>query len=197
MTFRNIPEPKNARITYVWIAIRKTGVINHWAVILEIDNGKYYVNTQKESKINSYNGYNIYLDYFYSLKSASEATFKNGNYKSAIFLSKYGKDLKDYDYISWEELYKKLPMSEQYTLFFEDCQNYCRKIVNIVTKGKKTVGWWPIEDGPVYNNTFPTNDQMANEINKIDNVAGRVVVGTLVFANPAYWLAKGIFSIFD
>ena len=46
MVFRNIPEPRNARITYVYIAIRKIAVVNHWAVILEIDNGKYYVNTQ-------------------------------------------------------------------------------------------------------------------------------------------------------
>ena len=52
MVFRNIPEPKNAKITYTWVTIRKMFpfFVNHWAVILEIDNGKYYINTQKESK---------------------------------------------------------------------------------------------------------------------------------------------------
>ena len=55
MVFRNIPNPKNARITYVWVALRKHAVYNHWAMILEIDDGKYYVNTQKNS------GKNIYI----------------------------------------------------------------------------------------------------------------------------------------
>ena len=47
MVFRNIPEPKNAKIAYIWATIRKMFpcLVNHWAVILEIDNGKYYVNT--------------------------------------------------------------------------------------------------------------------------------------------------------
>ena len=80
--------------------------------------------------------------------------------------------------------------------FFNDCQNYCRRIVKLLTG--KTVGWWPIENGPVYNNKFPTNDQFANQINNnIDNPVGKVLVGTLLFTNPAFWLSKGIFSLFD
>ena len=55
-----------------------------------------YVNTQKISKTKDNNGYNIHLDYFYSLKSASEATLK-GTYNSVIYLSNYG----ECDY-SWE-----------------------------------------------------------------------------------------------
>ena len=55
-----------------------------------------YVNTQKISKTKDNNGYNIHLDYFYSLNSASEATLK-GTYNSVIYLSNYG----ECDY-SWE-----------------------------------------------------------------------------------------------
>ena len=54
MVFRNIPEPKNAKITYSQVAIRKIFpfFFNYWIVILEIDNGQYYVNIQKESNKN-------------------------------------------------------------------------------------------------------------------------------------------------
>ena len=191
MVFRNIPEPRNARITWAWVAMRKIAPFfaNHWAVILEIDHGKYYVNAQKDKKDS--NGDNIHLDYFYSKKSASEATFKYG-YNSAIRLSDYGKC----DY-SWEKFYKDLGPADGYYLIFADCQNFCRKIIYQVTINNKWVLPYPLEDDNVYNNKFPTNDQMANEINKIDNPVGKVAVGTLVFANPVYWIAKGIFSLFD
>ena len=186
MVFRNIPEPRNARITYVYIAIRKIAVVNHWAVILEIDNGKYYVNTQKNVEKNNKN---ILLDYFYSLKSAAEDTLKL-SYDSAIFLSRYG----SCNY-NWEKFYNELNPKDSYVFFFDDCQNYCRRIVKLLTG--KTVGLWPIEDGPVYNNNFPTNDQIAKQIRSIDNPVGQALAGTLVFANPCFWLAKGIFSLFD
>ena len=38
---------------------------------------------------------------------------------------------------------------------------------------------------------------MANEIHKINNPVGEVLVGALVCTNPAHWVAKGIFSLFD
>ena len=52
MVFRNIPEPKNAKITYTWVTIRKMFpfFVNHWAVILEIDNGKYLCKYSKNIK---------------------------------------------------------------------------------------------------------------------------------------------------
>ena len=37
---------------------------------------------------------------------------------------------------------------------------------------------------------------MVNEIYKINNLVGEVLIGYLVFTNPAYWVAKGIFSLF-
>ena len=37
---------------------------------------------------------------------------------------------------------------------------------------------------------------MVNEIYKINNLVGEVLIGYLVFTNPAYWVAKGIFFFF-
>jgi hypothetical protein len=112
MVFRNIPNPKNARITYVWVALRKHAVYNHCAVILEIDDGKYYVNTQKNSGKN-----NIHLDYFYTKKSAAEATIKFNGINNAVRLCAYGSaDL------SWENFYRTLNRNEPYLFGVMDCQ---------------------------------------------------------------------------
>ncbi len=98
--------------------------------------------------------YNIHLDYFYSLKSASEATIK-GTYNSTIYLSKYGKG----DY-SQEKFYKDLLSNEEYCLGIDDCQNFYRKIIYLVTKDNKWVFPHPIENGSAYGNIFPTNDEV-------------------------------------
>ena len=37
---------------------------------------------------------------------------------------------------------------------------------------------------------------MVNEIYKINNLVGEVLIGYLVFTNPAFWVAKGIFFYF-
>ena len=76
-------------------------------------------------------------------------------------------------------------------------KNYCRKNIHLVTKDHKWVFPYPIENGLAYGNMFPTNDEVANEIRKINNPVGEVLVGTFVFTNPEYWVAKGIFSLFD
>jgi hypothetical protein len=45
---------------------------------------------------------------------------------------------------SWREFRERLDPDEEYTLFFGDCQNFARGVVDYLTG--KTVGVWPIED---------------------------------------------------
>ena len=67
-----------------------------------------------------------------------------------------------------------------YILLFNDCQNYAIEIVKILTG--KTVGMWPIEDGPSFGRrTVPDLDQIADEAGPAAAIAA---------LNPFYWLAR-------
>ena len=181
MTWKNIPI-SNAKVTKVWVTQQKKGIANHWAVILEINNGIYYVNTQKEK------GESLYLNYFYSLRAAVEASRRNEFRTTEVRLFFYGSCYK-----YWDMVYKKINSmkNENHFIIFQDCQNYARDIVSNITG--KTVGFFPIENGPVYNNTIFTFDEVDDSINEL-SATGRLLL--IILGVLGFFVIKGISSIF-
>ena len=159
---------KNAYITYVWISLRKIYGPNHWAVIYELDNGKYGIiqfDTSGGIELNDCNN---------SLEEASMRTWGSGG---KVRLSCYGSCYRNYN--NWiENLYGR----HTYCLFFHDCQNFAREIVNDLTG--KSVGAFPIEDGP----EFGDKSFDLSEINR----QGGPVAATICAVNPFYWVARWI-----
>ena len=159
---------KDTYITYVWISLKKLIAANHWAVIFKLSNGKYGI-----TQFDTTGGIEL-IDNFNTLEAASRATQGKSNH---VRLSCYGSCRIDYD-----QFVNSLCGEHTYVFGFNDCQNYAREIVKILTG--KTVGWWPIEDGPEFGKRTVDNlDQIANK-------AGPAVIFAAI--NPFYWLARAI-----
>lgn len=132
----------NVKIEYVWIGIKTLlpwylSGANHWSVILKLNNGKY-------ACIQKHDSAKIGCEIDSSLETSARRTWGR---ESKVRLSCYGpcKSSKQ----AWRDFRDKLPSNERYIAIEYDCQNFAREIVEKLTG--KTVGIWPIEDGP----TFP------------------------------------------
>ena len=96
-----------------------------------------------------------------------------GGLGKRVRLSCYGSCCRNY--INWvESFYGK----HTYILGFYDCQNFAREVVKDLTG--KTVGIWPIEDGPTF------GERNIDDLKTIaDNSC--VFVAGLAAINPFYW----------
>ena len=161
---------KNAYIIYVWVSLRKIGGPNHWAVVFELDNGKYGI-----IQFDTSGGIGL-KDTYDSLEEASLATWGLGG---KVRLSDYGSCSKNYK--KWiESLYGR----HTYCLFFHDCQNFTREIVEDLNG--RWVGAFPIEDGPEFGDK-------SMDLSEINRQAGPLVT-TLCALNPGYWLGRWLFG---
>lgn len=157
---------ENVYITYVWVSLKKLIAANHWAVVFKLSNGKYGI-----TQFDTTGGIEL-IDDFNSLEAASRATWGKSDH---VRLSCYGSCKKNYN-----NFVSDLCCEHTYIFGFNDCQNYAREIVKILTG--RTVGVWPIEDGPDFGQrTIPNLGQIAD-------AAGPAVV--LCAINPMYWLAR-------
>ena len=83
---------------------------------------------------------------------------------------------------NYDQFVESLCCDHTYVLGFNDCQNYAREIVKILTG--MTVGWWPIENGPEF------GKRTVDDLDEIANKAGPAVIFAAI--NPFYWLARAI-----
>lgn len=131
----------NLTIKEVWIGLRQlvpwyASGVNHWSVIMKLDNGRYVCLQKHDSG-------KIGCETAGSLRSASLMTWGGEEYNK-VRLSCYGTCNE-----AWSTFKKYyLPQYDEYTLIFDDCQTFARHKVEYLTG--KTVGIWPIEDGPTY-----------------------------------------------
>ena len=159
---------KDAYITKVWIALRKIAFANHWAVVYKLSNDKYgIVQFDTTGKIGLSDKYN-------TLEDASLATW--GGLGNRVRLSCYGSCY--VNYINWIESFNGV---HTYFLGLHDCQNFAREVVTDLTG--KTVGTWPIEDGPTFGKrNVPDLDDIATQTNGF--------VASLCAIHPGYWIAR-------
>ncbi|EFA84031.1 hypothetical protein PPL_03104 [Heterostelium album PN500] len=133
---------KDVRIVEVWIALRTLDGFwcfgaNHWSVILRLSNGQY-VCSQKETQ-----GF-VWTTVWNSMRSAALSTWTNeSNPTNRVRTSCYG-----YCDFSWHKFHDWVPLGDSYYLGLDDCQNFAREIVNMITD--KSVGMFPLEDGPTF-----------------------------------------------
>ena len=159
---------KGVYITKVWISLKKIAFANHWAVVFKLSNGKYgIVQFDTSGKIGLSDTYN-------SLEEASLKTW--GGLGNRVRLSCYGSCYRNY--IDWvESFYGK----HTYVLGSHDCQNFAREVVEDLTD--KTVGVWPIEDGPTFGQrNVPDLDQIAKDSGSF--------AATFCAIHPFYWLGR-------
>ena len=161
---------ENTYIIEVWVALKKIAFANHWAVIYKLSNGKYGI-TQFDTT-----GKIGLSDKYDTLEQASLQTW--GGLGKRVRLSCYGKCYKNY--IDWVE---SLYGTHIYFLGLHDCQNYAREVVKELTG--KTVGVWPIEDGPTY------GEKNVDDLEEIRRNSGGFAAG-FVAINPFYWLARAL-----
>ncbi|KAN0045024.1 hypothetical protein ACTA71_006551 [Dictyostelium dimigraforme] len=132
---KHSPKGDNVKIVYAWICLRtmkqwwKAGA-NHWSVILQLDNGQYACTQKVDTGA-------VFTDVADSLRGAVFLTCGDSN---TFRLSQYGTCNE-----SWKRFYDRVPIYDDYILFFNDCQNYARDIIKYLTG--KTVGCYPIENG--------------------------------------------------
>ena len=99
-----------------------------------------------------------------------------GGLGKTVRLSCYGDCCRNY--INWvKSFYGK----HTYILGFHDCPNFAREVVEDLTD--KTVGVWPIEDGPSFGR------RNIDDLEKISKDAGGFWVG-MAAINPFYWAAR-------
>lgn len=159
---------KGVNIIYVWIALKKIAFANHWAVIYELSNGKYGI-----VQFDTTGGIGL-SDNYNTLEEASMKTW--GGLGKRVRLSCYGSCCRNY--INWvESFYGK----HTYFLGFHDCQNFAREVVEDLTD--KTVGVWPIEDGPTFGR------RNVDSLKEIAEQHGGFVAGFAAI-NPFYWTAR-------
>ena len=161
---------KSTYIVEVWIALKKIAFANHWAVIYKLSNGKYGITQFDTSgKIGLSDNHN-------TLEEASRKTW--GGLGNRVRLSCYGSCY--VNYIDWvERFYGR----HTYILFLNDCQNFARKVVEDLTG--KTVGVWPIEDGPKFGR---------KNIDDLEDIRRQncAFVAGMAAINPFYWFARAL-----
>ena len=159
---------KGVNIIKVWIALKKIAFANHWAVIYKLSNDKYGI-----IQFDTTGGIGL-SDTNNTLEEASLKTW--GGLGKRVRLSCYGDCCRNY--INWvESFYGK----HTYILGFHDCQNFAREVVEDLTG--KTVGVWPIEDGPSFGR------RNIDDLETISKDAGGFWAG-MAAINPFYWAAR-------